>query len=68
MKGRNSPGNSSDGHKSSWNDQEYEQIIEGVKKVYNAKIKPLEVTYNFEGNTKKKTNIIEAILSLSVYL
>ncbi|KAF7725112.1 hypothetical protein EC973_000438 [Apophysomyces ossiformis] len=30
-------------------DDEYAQVIEGIKKIYNHKIKPLEVTYNFEG-------------------
>ncbi|ORY94698.1 P-loop containing nucleoside triphosphate hydrolase protein [Syncephalastrum racemosum] len=34
---------------SGWQDDEYFQIIEGVKKIYNHKIRPLEVTYNFEG-------------------
>lgn len=32
-----------------WGEDEYAQIIEGVKKIYKTKIKPLEVTYNFEG-------------------
>ncbi|CAO3622428.1 unnamed protein product [Mucor fragilis] len=32
-----------------WGDEEYNKIIEGVKKIYKTKIKPLEVTYNFEG-------------------
>ncbi|KAI9311987.1 P-loop containing nucleoside triphosphate hydrolase protein [Dichotomocladium elegans] len=32
-----------------WGDDEYNQIIEGVKKIYKSKIRPLEVTYNFEG-------------------
>lgn len=32
-----------------WGDHEYAQVIEGVKKIYKTKIKPLEVTYNFEG-------------------
>ncbi|CEG72115.1 hypothetical protein RMATCC62417_07727 [Rhizopus microsporus] len=32
-----------------WADDEYAQVIEGVKKIYKTKIKPLEVTYNFEG-------------------
>ncbi|KAI8143617.1 P-loop containing nucleoside triphosphate hydrolase protein [Fennellomyces sp. T-0311] len=32
-----------------WNEDEYEQVIEGVKKIYKSKIRPLEVTYNFEG-------------------
>ncbi|KAI9016531.1 P-loop containing nucleoside triphosphate hydrolase protein [Phycomyces nitens] len=30
-------------------DDEYSQVIEGIKKIYNSKIKPLETTYNFEG-------------------
>lgn len=33
----------------SWEDDEYAQIIEGVKKIYKSRIRPLEVTYNFEG-------------------
>lgn len=37
-----------------WGDEEYNKIIEGVKRVYKTKIKPLEVTYNFEGKGKKK--------------
>lgn len=37
-----------------WGDEEYNKIIEGVKRVYKTKIKPLEVTYNFEGKAKKK--------------
>lgn len=37
------------GQQSNWGDDEYAQLIEGVKKVYRNKIKPLEVTYNFEG-------------------
>ncbi|KAI9247749.1 P-loop containing nucleoside triphosphate hydrolase protein [Sporodiniella umbellata] len=44
--------NSSPKHYSSsttWNEDEYAQVIEGVKKIYKTKIKPLEVTYNFEG-------------------
>ncbi|ORZ00580.1 P-loop containing nucleoside triphosphate hydrolase protein [Syncephalastrum racemosum] len=32
-----------------WNEDEYAQVIEGVKKIYKSKIRPLEVTYNFEG-------------------
>ncbi|KAG2221263.1 hypothetical protein INT45_012384 [Circinella minor] len=32
-----------------WAEDEYEQVIEGVKKIYKSKIRPLEVTYNFEG-------------------
>ncbi|CEP08065.1 hypothetical protein [Parasitella parasitica] len=41
---RNSPNASTN-----WGDEEYNKIIEGVKRVYKTKIKPLEVTYNFEG-------------------
>jgi hypothetical protein len=41
---RGSPNASTD-----WGDVEYNKIIEGVKKIYKTKIKPLEVTYNFEG-------------------
>jgi hypothetical protein len=37
-----------------WNDDEYAAILDGVKKVYRKKIKPLEVTYNFEGKQIKK--------------
>lgn len=33
----------------SFEDDEYIKVIEGIKKVYKHKIKPLEVTYNFEG-------------------
>jgi hypothetical protein len=32
-----------------WEDDEYGQIIDDVKRIYKSKIKPLEVTYNFEG-------------------
>jgi hypothetical protein len=32
-----------------WEDDEYGQIVDDVKRIYKAKIKPLEVTYNFEG-------------------
>lgn len=37
-----------------WGDDEYAQVVEGVKKIYRTKIRPLEVTYNFEGKEKKK--------------
>ncbi|KAI8062536.1 P-loop containing nucleoside triphosphate hydrolase protein [Gongronella butleri] len=33
----------------SWNDEDYDRVIDGVKRIYQSKIKPLEVTYNFEG-------------------
>lgn len=35
-----------------WGDDEYGKLIEGVKKIYRTKIRPLEVTYNFEGNKR----------------
>ncbi|KAI8361767.1 P-loop containing nucleoside triphosphate hydrolase protein [Blakeslea trispora] len=41
--------NSSQQGSANWNDDEYAMIIEDIKKVYRSKIKPLEVTYNFEG-------------------
>ncbi|KAI7907625.1 P-loop containing nucleoside triphosphate hydrolase protein [Cokeromyces recurvatus] len=48
----NTPGRNNIQHSTTtanWGDDEYAQIIEGVKKIYKTKIKPLEVTYNFEG-------------------
>lgn len=36
-----------------WGDDEYAQVVEGVKRIYRTKIRPLEVTYNFEGILKK---------------
>ncbi|KAI8371339.1 P-loop containing nucleoside triphosphate hydrolase protein [Radiomyces spectabilis] len=30
-------------------EDEYAQVIEGVKRIYSTKIRPLETTYNFEG-------------------
>jgi EH domain-containing protein 3/EH domain-containing protein 1 len=38
-------------------DDEYAKVIEGIKRIYKQKIKPVEVTYNFEG-TYQKENII----------
>ncbi|KAI8365255.1 P-loop containing nucleoside triphosphate hydrolase protein [Radiomyces spectabilis] len=32
-----------------WQEDEYFQVIESLKRIYNSKIKPLEVKYNFEG-------------------
>jgi N-terminal EH-domain containing protein len=29
---------------------QYAKVINGLKHIYNSKIKPLETTYNFEGN------------------
>jgi hypothetical protein len=37
-----------------WGDDEYAAVVEGVKKIYKTKVKPLEVTYNFEGKQVKK--------------
>ena len=37
------------GSSSSDNNGNYTTIIEGLKKIYSNKIKPLETTYNFEG-------------------
>ena len=46
-------------------DDEYAKVIEGIKRIYKQKIKPLEVTYNFEGNNwllkskgREKTKLI----------
>lgn len=36
-------------------DDEYAKVIEGIKRVYKQKIKPVEVTYNFEGKTEGTT-------------
>lgn len=33
----------------SFEDDEYAKVIEGIKRIYKQKIKPVEVTYNFEG-------------------
>jgi EH domain-containing protein 3/EH domain-containing protein 1 len=41
--------NSSGTSSHSFEDEQYTKVIEGIKKVYNQKIKPIEVTYNFEG-------------------
>ncbi|OBZ85862.1 EH domain-containing protein 2 [Choanephora cucurbitarum] len=38
------------GSSANWNEDEYAMIIEDIKRVYRSKIKPLEVTYNFEGS------------------
>ena len=48
--GKGSPAPSgTPGSNGSFTEDEYYQIIEGVKRTYNQKIRPLEVTYNFEG-------------------
>jgi hypothetical protein len=47
-KGENSP-RPAPSASTNWGDDEYAAVIEGVKKIYKTKIKPLEVTYNFEG-------------------
>ncbi|KAI8341448.1 P-loop containing nucleoside triphosphate hydrolase protein [Chlamydoabsidia padenii] len=48
-KNSKSRGSSSRNGYPSWEDDEYGQIIDDVKRIYKSKIKPLEVTYNFEG-------------------
>jgi hypothetical protein len=40
-----------------WGDDEYAQVIEGVKRIYRTKIKPLEVTYNFEGKNSSISRV-----------
>lgn len=35
-------------------EDEYAKVIEGIKRIYKQKIKPVEVTYNFEGKKKKE--------------
>ncbi|KAI8138454.1 P-loop containing nucleoside triphosphate hydrolase protein [Fennellomyces sp. T-0311] len=47
--GKGSPSSSRSPTSASIQDDEYAQIIEGVKRTYNHKIRPLEITYNFEG-------------------
>ncbi|KAG2222551.1 hypothetical protein INT45_002682 [Circinella minor] len=48
--GKGSPAPSgTPGSNGSFTEDEYHQVIEGVKRTYNQKIRPLEVTYNFEG-------------------
>ena len=48
--GKGSPAPSgTPGSNGSFTEDEYHQIIEGIKRTYNQKIRPLEVTYNFEG-------------------
>lgn len=49
------PSPAGDESSSGWTVDEYTQIIEGVKRVYNAKIRPLEETYNFEGTVPEYT-------------
>lgn len=36
-------------HSTELQDDEYSKVIEGIKQIYKQKIKPVEVTYNFEG-------------------
>jgi hypothetical protein len=43
--------NSSLSGSQTFEDDEYAKVIEGIKKIYKQKIKPVEVTYNFEGIT-----------------
>jgi len=44
-----STSHSQGGSSSSFRNDDYANIIEGLKKVYSNKIKQLETTYNFEG-------------------
>lgn len=41
--------NSSPLGSTTFEDDEYAKVIEGIKRIYKQKIKPVEVTYNFEG-------------------
>ena len=50
------------GSSANWNEDEYAMIIEDIKRVYRSKIKPLEVTYNFEGS-----NVIYLCMCVCVY-
>lgn len=36
----------------SFEEDEYAKVIEGIKRIYKQKIKPVEQTYNFEGKNK----------------
>ncbi|KAI9018790.1 P-loop containing nucleoside triphosphate hydrolase protein [Phycomyces nitens] len=46
---KDKPSKHKGGSKSTLEEDEYAQVIAGVKKIYNSKIRPLEITYNFEG-------------------
>ncbi|RCH98157.1 3-hydroxyisobutyryl-CoA hydrolase [Rhizopus azygosporus] len=41
--------NSSANSSQVFEDDQYAKVVDGIKKIYRQKIKPLEVTYNFEG-------------------
>ncbi|CAO3638849.1 unnamed protein product [Mucor fragilis] len=41
--------NSSPSGSTTFEDDEYAKVIEGIKRIYKQKIKPVEATYNFEG-------------------
>ncbi|ORE18845.1 3-hydroxyisobutyryl-CoA hydrolase [Rhizopus azygosporus] len=41
--------NSSANSSQMFEDDQYAKVVDGIKKIYRQKIKPLEVTYNFEG-------------------
>ncbi|KAI9321458.1 P-loop containing nucleoside triphosphate hydrolase protein [Dichotomocladium elegans] len=54
LRGKKTNGNGSPAHsprpgQNNVEDDEYAQIIDGLKRIYNQKIRPLETTYNFEG-------------------
>jgi hypothetical protein len=60
----NSPGSSSQ----SFEEDEYLKVIEGIKKTYKQKIRPLEVTYNFEGKNKNKYTVSVPCWLIKKYL
>lgn len=41
--------NTSSNNSQTFEEDEYAKVIEGIKRIYKQKIKPVEVTYNFEG-------------------
>lgn len=51
-----------------WNEDEYAQVIEGVKKIYKSKIRPLEVTYNFEGNCNCSLDFFVYLIQVTIRL
>jgi hypothetical protein len=45
-------------------DDEYAKVIEGIKRIYKQKIKPVEATYNFEGKISYLVYHISCLLML----